>query len=237
MLIVGGGASGVLLAAHLLRDPDAPIEVTIVEQREDLGAGVAYSTKHPQHLLNVRASNMSAFADDEGHFVRWLQAQARKGGASRGFLRRLQAAAPEPEPDDPLYFAPRHLYRGYLASLLAPHFERGRLQRVRAEAVGLTQDETGVRVRFRDGTSITADVAVIATGNEGPSLPSAPGRHDGWSSSPLPDIAPNAPVLMVGTGLTMVDWVVSLLEDGHRGHITAISRRGLAPHAHRLAPP
>lgn len=55
VLIVGGGASGVLLAAHLLRDRQAPIAVTIVEQRDDLGAGIAYSTKHPDHLLNVRA--------------------------------------------------------------------------------------------------------------------------------------------------------------------------------------
>jgi uncharacterized NAD(P)/FAD-binding protein YdhS len=133
VLIVGGGASGVLLAAHLLRDRQAPIVVTIVEQREDLGAGIAYSTKHPDHLLNVRASNMSAYADDEEHFVRWLKANAPPG----------------PHPADPLHFAPRHLYRGYLTSLLAPHFEQGRLRRVQAEAVALVEDEAGVRVEFR----------------------------------------------------------------------------------------
>src|SRR3954447_10981002 len=120
VLIVGGGASGVLLAAHLLRDRQAPIVVTIVEQREDLGAGIAYSTK-PDHLLNVRASNMSAYADDEEHFVRWLKANAPPG----------------PHPADPLHFAPRHLYRGYLTSLLAPHFEQGRLRRVQGEALPL----------------------------------------------------------------------------------------------------
>jgi uncharacterized NAD(P)/FAD-binding protein YdhS len=72
IIIIGGGASGVLLALHLLRGPDRRFEVTIIERRAELGAGVAYATNHPDHLLNVRASNMSAFPDDPGHFVRWL---------------------------------------------------------------------------------------------------------------------------------------------------------------------
>ena len=222
VLIVGGGASGVLLAAHLLRDRQAPIVVTIVEQHDDLGAGIAYSTKHPDHLLNVRASNMSAYADDEEHFVRWLKANAPPGG---------------PDPAHPLHFAPRHLYRGYLTSLLAPHFEQGRLRRVQAEAVALVEDEAGVRVEFRDGASRSAELVILATGNEGPSLPRAPWRHEGWSSSPLPHVAADAPVLLVGTGLTMVDRVLSLLQEGHRGPITAISPHGLIPQVHRLSRP
>ena len=156
VLIVGGGASGVLIAAHLLRDRQAPIVVTLIEQREDLGAGIAYSTKHPDHLLNVRASNMSAYADDQEHFVRWLNDHAPHAGR---------------ELIDPSCFAPRYLYRGYLANLLAPHFEEGRLRRMQAETVALTKVAAGVRVEFRDGTSRPAELVILATGNEGPSLP------------------------------------------------------------------
>jgi len=43
----------------------------------------------------------------------------------------------------------------------------------------------------------------------------------------------DAPVLILGTGLTMVDYVLSLLLEGHKGPIIAISRRGLLPQAHR----
>jgi uncharacterized NAD(P)/FAD-binding protein YdhS len=136
-----------------------------------------------------------------------------------------------------LHFAPRHLYRGYLTSLLAPHFEQGRLRRVQAEAVALVEDEAGVRVEFRDGASRSAELVILATGNEGPSLPRAPWRHEGWSSSPLPDVAADAPVLLVGTGLTMVDRVLSLLQEGHRGPITAVSPHGLIPQVHRLSRP
>ncbi|NCV45075.1 MAG: FAD-dependent oxidoreductase, partial [Actinobacteria bacterium] len=54
VLIVGGGASGLLVAINLLRKSD-DCEVTIVEPNERLGLGVAYSTLDPEHLLNVPA--------------------------------------------------------------------------------------------------------------------------------------------------------------------------------------
>ena len=78
-VIVGAGASGALMAAHLLRRNSGGVSVTIVEKRADLGRGLAYATGNPNHLLNVRAANMSAFADDPDHFWRWLAAQGEAG--------------------------------------------------------------------------------------------------------------------------------------------------------------
>ena len=221
--IVGGGASGVLLAVHLLRHRPDGLIVTMIERRPDLGAGVAYATKHPDHLLNVRASNMSAFPDDPGHFSRWLDGQGRAGG-----------------PDG---FEPRRLYRDYLAGLTDPLFLEGQLRRVRGEAAALRDDALGFDILCRDGeggpeTSVRADVVVVATGNEGPTLPAEPWRHAGWGGDQdRPPIAHDAPVLVIGTGLTMVDRVLWLLHDGHRGPITAVSRHGLMPQAHRPTPP
>ena len=63
VLIIGGGASGVLLACHLLRDPDSGVSVTLIEKRADIGRGIAYGTANPDHVLNVRAAFMSAFPE------------------------------------------------------------------------------------------------------------------------------------------------------------------------------
>ena len=71
VLIIGGGASGVLMAVHLLRQP-APVQVTLIEGRGAMGAGIAYATTDPEHLLNTRVHNMSAFPEDPLHFHRWL---------------------------------------------------------------------------------------------------------------------------------------------------------------------
>jgi uncharacterized NAD(P)/FAD-binding protein YdhS len=87
----------VLVAAHLLeRHRDA--DVMIAEPRAELGRGLAYSTPWHQHLLNVPAGQMSAFASKPSHFVEWLARQGWPGGGG---------------------FAPRNVYGGYLQDTLA----------------------------------------------------------------------------------------------------------------------
>lgn len=218
VVILGGGASGVLLALQLLRGPGHGLDVVVVERRAELGAGVAYATRHPDHLLNVRAANMSAVPDEPGHFAAWLAARGEACG-----------------PDD---FAPRRLYAAYLAELVAPLRAAGRLRHLQAEALSVRPSGAGVTVRCRDGAgrdlpALRADVAAVATGNEGPPLPAEPWRHTGWGDPGPCRVPADAPVVVVGTGLTMVDRVLWLLHDGHRGPITAVSRHGLLPRPHR----
>jgi uncharacterized NAD(P)/FAD-binding protein YdhS len=216
VVVVGGGASGVLLGIHLLDGTRGGICVTIVERHADLGAGIAYATNNPHHLLNVRASNMSAFSDDPDHFAHWL--------CDRPGL------VPE-APYGPDSFAARHLYRDYLASLLAPLLSAGRLHRVHAAAVAVREMADSVEIECQDGTRLGGDVAVIATDNEGPSLPPEPWRFDGWNDHAPHAFAPDASLAVIGTGLTMADRVLSLLHSGHVGPITAVSRPGLSPQA------
>ena len=74
MTIIGGGASGTLLAANLLRAAgERPLEVNMVEKNATIGRGVAYSTPDDIHLLNVPAAKMSAFPDEAEHFLGWLE--------------------------------------------------------------------------------------------------------------------------------------------------------------------
>src|ERR1700733_106373 len=101
VVIVGGGASGVLLACHLLRRLSENIRVTLIEKNPAIGRGIAYGTADPAHLLNVRAANMSAFPDDPDHFWRWLQAN------------NLAVAN-----SDQFCFVSRQIYGRYIESLL-----------------------------------------------------------------------------------------------------------------------
>ncbi|CAM5769165.1 hypothetical protein LMIY3S_02746 [Labrys miyagiensis] len=223
IVVIGGGASGVLMTAHLLRHHDPSLRVTLVEKSAELGAGIAYGTGHPDHLLNVRAANMSAYPDDPDHFWRWV-----------GEHSSIDCP-------DAQSFAPRRLYRDYLADLLSPHLVQRagtrRLAIVNDEVMGLEEREDGLVIRLAGREPLRADIAILATGNEGPKLQPASWRFDGWFDAAPNAFSPDSDVVIVGTGLTMADRVLSLLHAGHRGRITAISRRGLRPHAHRPVAP
>ena len=70
--IVGGGATGVIAAIHLLAEFGARAQITIFEPGPQLGAGVAFGTNESSHLLNVPAPQMSLFENAPGDFVAWL---------------------------------------------------------------------------------------------------------------------------------------------------------------------
>jgi uncharacterized NAD(P)/FAD-binding protein YdhS len=220
-VIVGAGASGALMAAHILRGNPAGVSATIVEKRADLGRGLAYATGNPNHLLNVRAANMSAFADDPDHFWRWLAARGEVG--DRG-------------DEDRFRFFPRGLYGVYLESLLLPHLASegpaGALSVVRGEARAVKTMAKGVEITLQTGEAVHGDAAILACGHESV-VDEGPLYVSPWAE-PIGGGAPDdATLLILGTGLTMVDIAAALHERGHRGKIIALSRRGLLPQAHR----
>ncbi|ETD01310.1 hypothetical protein U714_12480, partial [Rhodobacter capsulatus DE442] len=207
VLVIGGGASGVLMACHLLRA--APeTRVTLIERGPRIGLGLAYATEDPDHLLNTRVLNMSALPEDPEHFLRWLwQANRSVSGAS---------------------FVSRATYGRYLESLLAPWAAGPRLRLVQAEAVRLTEAPPGrVTLRLDDGQTLIADHAILATGHPRPEA-----VRGLQADVRLLDLEPGVPVAILGTGLSMVDQVTTLLKSGHRGPIFALSRRGLLPRVH-----
>jgi uncharacterized NAD(P)/FAD-binding protein YdhS len=207
--IVGAGYSGSMAAVEAARAvPGAA--VTLVDRRGTFAAGAAYSTNSPSHLLNVRAGGMSAFADDPDHFVRWVEREGLGGGDT---------------------FVPRRDYRRYLGEVLAA----AAVERVAGEAVAVE----GGALTLADGRRLPFEALILAGGNYGGALPARlEGRHvdDPWSPDGLAAIAAIAgqarDVLLVGTGLTMVDVALSLVDAGFAGRMVAVSRRGLLPRAH-----
>lgn len=228
--IVGAGFTGSLLAAHLAREARTPMEILLIERRGRFGPGLAYSTDDANHLLNVRAANMSAFPDDPDHFLRWL---ARRNGESA----RENAVK--------LRFASRRDYGVYVADVLeqatAAAAPGVRLQRISGEAVGLTPIPGGVRLLLDGLRHLDVQQAALCTGHLPPLPPPgvsidvlASDRYiaDPWEEGALARIGRDARALILGSGLTMVDVVLSLIAGGHRGDILALSRRGLLPTDH-----
>jgi len=215
--IVGGGASGVLLAAQLVRK--STLSVALVERSDHPGLGVAYSTRCRGHLLNVRASDMTALDDEPDHFVKWL---ARNGGCL-----------------GPTDFVPRADYGRYLQDLLNESLERaqGRLQIVAGDVTAVRERPDGVSLDISGrGAPLFARRTVLATGHRPPSADSGAYHGNPWREDAIAGLVPDASILLIGTSLTMIDVLISLLEHGHKGPIVALSRRGLVPHHHPPAP-
>lgn len=219
-IIIGGGASGVLLAYQLLQKQGSDFCVTLIEKRPEIGRGLAYHTGNPEHLLNVRAANMSALPDDPDHFWRFVSAR----GSDQGLC------------PDPFCFVPRRLYGDYIASLVEP-LVAGKcaprsLTIVQGECIDVSEGPGGVAVKLADGRRLTAHIAILATGND-PAVSRLACQADPWTPPSASGIDKDATILILGTGLTSIDYVLTLLADGHRGPIIAMSRRGLMAKAHR----
>jgi uncharacterized NAD(P)/FAD-binding protein YdhS len=223
--VVGAGFSGVLTALSVLEAGRSNVRVHLVERAERFGVGTAYGTRQPDHLLNVRAANMSADPAKPDDFMLWLSRQ--RGAAADAFA-----------------FASRAEYGRYIQERLrrVAQAEAGadRLQLTGDEAVAVTPRADGLYLRLALGRELRADAVVLATGNARPSndvLPdpdfrgSASYVGDPWSGS-LERIGAEDPVLLLGTGLTMADVIATLDAQGHSGRLLALSRRGLTPRVH-----
>lgn len=243
--IVGAGAAGTLTALHLVRSASrraTPVEVLLLDPADRWGRGVAFGTPAEEHLLNVPASGMSALPEDPAHFVAWA--------GSQGLHRKDES----PGRCDPHAFLPRRRFGLYLDDTLADELAAAdgsvTVRHLREAVTGMSRTESGWAVLAGSGQAFHADAIVVATG-----LPQV-----GWSWAPeslresaffVPDPwAPGAldvirrdhagpgEVLVVGTGLTMVDVVLSLIGGDSRPdrRIQAVSRSGRLPRAHRVRP-
>jgi uncharacterized NAD(P)/FAD-binding protein YdhS len=222
--VVGGGASGTLVVLHLLRSAAAlhcPLRVVLIDRHGRHGLGQAYGTTHPGHLLNAPAAKMSALAGDSDHLARWA---AGAGIADAGFL-------------------PRQVYGRYLRDTLSDAERRAqplcRVTQVTSDAAAIRHNARGrpLRLLLTDGC-IEVDIAVLAIGNLPPVPPfPAPRSHrfiaDPWAPGALDNVGDGSPVIVAGTGLTMLDVAIAATSGSRDTTVHAVSRHGLLPRVHR----
>jgi uncharacterized NAD(P)/FAD-binding protein YdhS len=234
VVVIGAGASGSLTALHLARTArrrGTALDVVLVDPSLHRARGTAFGTTDPQHLLNVAAGGMSALPEDPGHFVAWRARQ-------------------HPElMTEPGVFAPRIEWGRYLDETLSrtyAHDDHVSLRHLRVRATGLRREDSGVIVTCDDGQVVVGDAVVLATGEKPPGIAWAPEAllrsaffvPDPWAPGAVDvvrrDLAGPPEVLLVGTGLTMVDVVLSLTGPTQRPdrRIHAVSRHGELPKRH-----
>jgi uncharacterized NAD(P)/FAD-binding protein YdhS len=232
IVIVGGGFSGSMTAAQILKrahGSELNVEVVLVERRGTLGEGLAYSTRESAHLLNVPAGRMSAWPDRPDDFVQWA---ARHYG-----------------PVCSTDFLPRQWYGEYVREALLSTAEEARpsarLTVVFDEVRRVARHPSGGwMVHMAREHSLRAEAVILTVGHRPPSDPIG-NRWSGLRTRFISDpwrpfatnvVSPDEAAVVLGSGLTAVDAVLSLSQQPRQAPITLISRHGLLPHAHAAMP-
>ena len=220
IVIIGAGFTGTLVAANLLRAQHwTTTRIVLIERSTSVARGKAYADREYPYLLNVPAGRMSA-----------------DPSAPLDFLSFAQHRIPDATAED---FLPRALYGQYLeATLLDAEVSappQVQFERVCGDvcAVEKTGDASAYRVCLSDSRMLYADDVVLALGNPPPAT--LPGTEelqqyvsDPWAQ-PL-RFSPGERVLLVGSGLTMVDVATAAAASSNeQAVIHSISRHGLVP--------
>ena len=227
--IAGFGFGGLMVLANLVRLARHPLRIAVIAPNLS-GHGLAYGTRNPEHLLNVSAANMGAWAHDIAHFAEWLNTP-RAADARKALQLTHWPTAQD--------YAPRALYACYLTSILHHALAEAQQKSVTIEMIEAKAERAqreGNQWRIdAAGSTIIAQQMVLATGNEvKPIFPKM--LHQSLQQNPwqltADDLQGKGPIAIIGTGLTAVDTVLTLRRMGYAGDILAISRNGLLPQPH-----
>lgn len=230
IVIVGGGFSGATFAVQLLRRTRVPVHISIIESREHLGRGLAYSADDPDHRLNGPLDVQAIDPEYPEDLLSWCDEA------------KVQETDPEARVPSGHLFLRRSVIGEYLSAQVALHARDenpgSTISHVRDTAVDVVATGEALQVKTSFNGDLVADMVVLATGNPVPSLrkPFAPehASHPRIIANPLvggslDSISADAQVLIVGSGLTALDMLSTLLRREHQGQITVVSRRGLRP--------
>nr|WP_228734153.1 FAD/NAD(P)-binding protein [Pseudomonas anatoliensis] len=227
LVIIGAGFSGAVTAIEFLKHAPKGSRLTIINRSGKMARGLAYGTSSPDHLLNVPAGNMSALVGDPDSFLEFC----------RNFDPEVHSGS----------FVSRKMYGAYLSELLAQAEKESEVQcsRMTGEVLSIEPSGTGAVLEIHTGERIVADHVVLAFGNFSPAKPQGLQKldecpaylGDPWSA-PAAEMNQEAPtVLLIGSGLTAVDTLISLRRTHPDAKVTMVSRRGLLPTAHRVRLP
>ncbi|WP_194778043.1 FAD/NAD(P)-binding protein [Pararhodonellum marinum] len=238
--IIGGGACGVAAFLELFIQITSQkitdqVKITLIEKSKPFGYGLAFGTDQKGHLLNTQAELMGIFASEPGHFSQWLK---KNGGKKRKDVKGKGKTDRS--------YTTRELYGDYIASQFEIFCKR-------AKAVGLQLDllEAEVNSILKKGTkyqikgenlSLESDFVVMALGTPKPNnYPELYGKL-GFVDFPYPadhileEIGSKDHVGILGSSLSAIDTIMTLVDNGHNGKISLFSPDGLLPRVQPIKP-
>ena len=224
--IIGGGISGTLTVLNCIKQSVNPLTILWFDSKNKFCRGLAYSTSDEHHLLNVRANNMSVFADEPDHFTNWLKQH------------------------HPHYttidFVSRKIFGDYVQDIfesLKTSNPLVSIKQIAKEIISVNKTDTSFELRSDE----TYDVQklVLAFGNFLPAHPRSVSKEfieseNYFQNAFDPNIAQRIHdkknITIIGSGLTMIDVVMSLSHLKYAGSINIISPHAYVPQAHYEAP-
>ena len=236
--VVGMGGTGTAAFANLIRKLVAAdartaqvllIDRASTDDTEAFSGGTAFGTPACVHRLNTPVIDMGVFADQRDDFRFWLERNRDKWN-NRHFSIDVN-------PDD---FLPRPFFAEYLRDVLDryEHIAEAagiKVSRFASGAVDVSKINGRFWIELANGTFVVADAVILTMGQpEGTrfrSLRAAAKFVDSpWPVQRLVSCVPkHRTATILGTGLTAVDTVLTLVAYGHQGPIRMISRKGLLP--------
>ena len=234
--IVGGGASGVSLAARMVEalpvgPSTADLSIALFDAHGAAG-GNAYAADLPTNLMNTTCGAIDRACGSAFGFLRWARQNPGKWRPQAGQVE-LESGA----------YLPRSVVGAYLRDLLR-HARRQGAER--GLGLDLVEDEvvdiapargtgTGYRLFTRAGVRYEARYVYLALGHLPPRKTEEYQHQECYHHTPYPirDLADRIPgeatVGVIGTRLSAIDVALGLPATGHSGQIHCVSRGGRLP--------
>jgi hypothetical protein len=218
--IVGFGLSGLLTFFNLVKNyqsSNRKLKVTIFEKSHTAPKGVAYSTKNPNHLLNVPAIGMGVVFEGREDFFEWL--------CAKGYNYQKTD------------FVPRQIFGIYLEEILDRALKIAEEKNIsvefRKKEISEICLEKKVGEKYgRDYFVIDSDVfsaCVLAVGSEFKNQKKVFWQND------LEKYLDEKEIHILGCGLTAIDAAISLRDLKYSGKIFLHSRRGKLSQPHKIS--
>lgn len=222
-----------ITTVHLIEKAEIPLKITVINSGYPFAKGVAYSSYSKSHLLNVTAGKMSAFPEKPEDFINWAHARNEYKDVDRELLSHT--------------YLPRILYGEYLEETWKKAIDNKpsniELNIIEDKAVDIDLTGDMVSITLQNNPVITANKVALATGNSEPRDPSIANNsffshpsyfRDSWKKESTDKLKSEKDILIIGNGLTMVDTVLGLMENGFTKTIYSVSPHGfgILPHRH-----